>query len=406
LGYHIFWFNGAVRNKRKFEMNKSDFINPIFFRPPNSIIKQIFHKEEISGEFDYIKINNKNRINFQFNDVDDIRKYHYESSPVGAIIFSGIASKLKNTGFSIKDISKDIEYFSMYIQELQSRLCAQIDKVKPQLLVTINDRLPGSSLSLAIARRLNISTKVFYWGSGMNKIIGYDNSLYDFDEWRLMTKQNFLKSKINNSNLSKAKVEIEKLVKSPSFDSRGFLKYQKLGTSVVKKNRLIVFYAASEHEHSPLIFRKNNSFSSQYTAFEALQQICIELNYQLVIKYHPIRKNNKLFDRNKFFLNDWKKITIHPDVLQLMPDSSVDTYQLMKDADINVTWSSTIGIESIVRERPTIIMGDTTWLDTNWGIHAWDVETLIVKTLNYNPMWPRPGSNRRPTAFQAVARTN
>jgi hypothetical protein len=252
MGYQVFWFNGAARNKRKFEMNRSDFIKPLFYRSPNSIIKQIFHKEEIIGVFEYIKINNKKEIKLQFNDVDDLRQYHYESSPIGAIIFSGIASKLKHTGFSIQEVSKELSYFMQYSLELKSKLSAQIDKISPQLLITINDRLPGSSLSLAIARSLNIPTKVFYWGSGMNKLVGYENSLYDYDEWRLMINQKYLKNKIIFLDLKKATTAVQNLAASPSKDSKSFLKYQILGESIIKTKKLIVFYAASEHEHSPL----------------------------------------------------------------------------------------------------------------------------------------------------------
>ena len=59
-----------------------------------------------------------------------------------------------------------------------------------------------------------------------------------------------------------------------------------------------------------------------------------------------------------------------------MPDSNIDTYQLLIDADINVTWSSTVGLESIAREKKTIIMGDSAWLNLDWGIHAWNGESL------------------------------
>lgn len=376
LGYNTIWFNGAIRNTRKFEMNKSDFINPIIYRSPVSIIQRILLQHKVEGVCDYIKPIKKSRIEHKFKNIDDLRNYHLHNSPLGAIIFSGIASKLKHTGFSVEDVSKEIIYFLNYTEEMQKQLYKQIEKTKPSVLITINDRLPGSSLSLAIARRLNISTKVFYWGSGISKIVGYEHSLYDFDEWRCMISHKISTDKINLVNLTKANEHIINLAQTPSEDSKSFLKNQKLGTSIVKKNKkLIVFYAASEHEHSPLMFRKKNKFTSQYDAFEHLQQICLKLNYQLVIKYHPTRKN-KFFSKKSHSLNDWKKIDIHPDVIQLMPDSSVDTYQLINDADINVTWSSTVGIESIVREKPTIIMGDTTWLNTSWGIHAWDIYTL------------------------------
>jgi CDP-glycerol glycerophosphotransferase (TagB/SpsB family) len=189
-------------------------------------------------------------------------------------------------------------------------------------------------------------------------------------------------SKIQKNLVTK---EIEQLANSPSKDSKIFLEYQEPGKSIEKKKKMIVFYATSEHEHSPLLARKHIKFLTQYQAFEVLQTLCIKNDYQLIFKHHPPGKKNFFKRLNKQRIHDWKKVEFYKETIQLMPDSTVDTYQLIQDADINVTWGSTVGIESIAREKPTIIMGDQTWLNKEWGIHAWDVETLeiLLKSNSY-----------------------
>lgn len=375
-GHKVFWYNAAIKNKKKFEMNKTDYINGLVYRSPIKIIKKILSMQDISGKYEYVEFPKKKKIQIEFRDIEDLKKYEIDGSPLGAIWFSAIASKLKHTGFKLEEISRELRFYSSFTRALESELTKKIIELKPSLLVTINDRLPGSSLSVSIARKLKVDTRVFYWGSEINKIVEYKNSLYDFDEWRDMIDKNYQELKLDEKKLTKAKLAIDELLANPSADSKTFLSNQIIGKSIHSKKKLVVFYAASEHEHSPLTFKKNNKFKSQYEAFKALQNICIVEDYQLVIKYHPIRKKRFSIIKKKNALNDWGKIKINPKVIQLQPDSKVDTYQLIMDSDLNVTWSSTVGKESIIREKPTIIMGDTTWLDTKWKIHAWNHKTL------------------------------
>ena len=49
---------------------------------------------------------------------------------------------------------------------------------------------------------------------------------------------------------------------------------------------------------------------------------------------------------------------------------------LLSGADINVIWSSTVGLECIARHKSVLVWGKPYWLDLNWGIHAWSVNDL------------------------------
>jgi hypothetical protein len=324
------------------------------------------------------------KLDSRIRNLDNLRGYHYNNVPIGKMIFSAISSKYGHTSLNFEKIKSEAYYYFNYLSKLESTLISNLRIVKPDLVVTINDRLPGSAMSVAVARQLGIKTKVFYWGSDINRIVGYDNSLYDFDEWREMIKKKSETLEISLVEKTKLIEKIDLFASTPSSDSETYLHFQKKGKGVSDKRKIIVFYAASEHEHSPLIYRNRIKFSSQYDAFNFLQKICKKKNYLLILKYHPLRKTQISVNSNKLKFVDWEKITIYDSVVQLLPDSDIDTYQLLIDADINVTWSSTVGLESIAREKKTIIMGDATWLNLDWGIHAWDensLEKLLENTL-------------------------
>ncbi len=383
LDYEVFWFNAAVRNKKKFEMNETDFVSRFFFKNPSEIIRRLLTDDGIHGKFDYIEIDSSNDALKHFEDIDELRNYKMKGAPLGAIIFSAIASKLKHTGFSLQEVTHYCDYYLNYTSELEKQFSNFLEEFKPDLVLTINDRLPGSSLSCALARANKIDAKVYYWGSSIDRIIDHKDSLYDFDEWRNLIQQKKTDKKISTSEEELFRKRISALSKNPSEDSKTFLSYQKKGQTVIKQGKLITFYSSSEHEHSPVLLKKRKRFDSQYDAFLVLQEICISNNFHLVLKYHPIKKSKfSKYLKISYSLHDWKKVQINPKVTQLFPDSQIDTYQLILDSDINITWSSTVGIESIMRGKPTLILGDTPWLDLNWNIHAWskrDLEKLILE---------------------------
>jgi hypothetical protein len=63
-------------------------------------------------------------------------------------------------------------------------------------------------------------------------------------------------------------------------------------------------------------------------------------------------------------------------VVEIPADSDIDTYRLIEDSALNIVWSSTVGLESIARQRPTLVLGNPHWLNRNWAIHAWSQNEL------------------------------
>jgi len=376
----IFWLNAASQGKVKYELNRSDYISPLYYRKPLKNIEKIMKSQGIEGFFELVKFCTK-KFEHGFTSISDLKSFNFDGIPLGQIIYSTIAYKKGHTGFKVESILKAINYHMNYIMEIDNLFNLKIENFMPDLIITIQDRLIASSLVLAKARRKNIKTKVYYWGNSVNKLDEFSNSLYDFSEWREKVKNNYQQ---NPPSLSEIKNIIEKILhftETPSHDSRSFIKGQIQGSSInEKKESYVVFFASSEHEHSPIYHNIANKFKSQYNAFESLQAICQKLNLKLVLKYHPVRKGIKY--KKAKFLNDWEKVKIDSNVIQIFPDSKIDTYKLITESLVNVTWNSTVGLESIARGKNTLIVGDSAWLDIETMPFAWD-ENQLEKSLSF-----------------------
>ena len=94
-------------------------------------------------------------------------------------------------------------------------------------------------------------------------------------------------------------MKVSDLATNPSSDSRQYLGAQVQGLTIQKKKKTCVFYAQSEHEHSPNFIPDTQArFQNQYTAFAALQEVAKEFDYDLVLKYHPHKVGNSSHGRN------------------------------------------------------------------------------------------------------------
>jgi hypothetical protein len=137
-----------------------------------------------------------------------------------------------------------------------------------------------------------------------------------------------------------------------------------------------VFYAQSEHEHSGhLIINPSERFSSQYEAFNSLQNVCKEMGLLLYLKLHPLPAD-KLEKSTRKTRHDWETLKFNDIVQVIEADSSIDTYELISKAKFNVVWSSTVGLECIARGIKPIVVGFPHWLNREWNMHAWTEVSL------------------------------
>ena len=293
------------------------------------------------------------------------------------MIFSSVSSALKSTSFEISNVGRFVQHYLESAFDIYQYLQDATTEIKPDLVVSINDRILGSALSLAIAEQNGIRHAVVYWGSQINSIELYENSLYDSDEWQAKVQQYWLDFPPTESDLAEIRHTIDTLASGPSKDSQKFTSGQKMGYVPELNNKTIVFYAQSEYEHSAyFIPNVSNRFTNQYAAFSCLQEVAKRYGYRLILKYHPYPKGVKTKKRNNGEHLDWKNVRIDDDVIQLDENSEVDTYELIMKSALNVVWSSTVGLESLSRCRPTLVLGNTPWLNMKWGIHGWNREAI------------------------------
>ena len=138
-----------------------------------------------------------------------------------------------------------------------------------------------------------------------------------------------------------------------------FVESQTLGRGINRPQdkTVVVFFSSSGDEISELDVEWGDYFYGQPGALEAVARICHDDDLFLVVRTHPHKRMKPARD-----VEDW-----HAAVARSNPDlhvdewSDIDSYTLMDQADVVVTFGSTTGVEAAFARKPVIVMGPSAY---------------------------------------------
>jgi hypothetical protein len=139
-----------------------------------------------------------------------------------------------------------------------------------------------------------------------------------------------------------------------------FVEAQKIGSMIElpKDKKIVVYFSSSGDEIIELDLNWDAYFGGQENALRLLSKICSEdPNIFLVVRSHPHKRHKPAND-----VKEWIAAVedANPDI-HLDPHSDVDSYALMRRADVVVTYGSTSGIEAAFAGKPVAVMGPSAY---------------------------------------------
>jgi hypothetical protein len=132
---------------------------------------------------------------------------------------------------------------------------------------------------------------------------------------------------------------------------------------------VVTFFSSSGDEMAELDFDWSQYFGGQGSALRVLADACRDRpDTMLVVRSHPHKRIKPARDVEEW-LADVESAA--PDI-HLDPYSAIDSYTLMRRADVVVTYGSTTGIEAAFARKPVIVMGPSAYgeLDCVTVVHS------------------------------------
>lgn len=373
-------FEYLIMNSRfdkYFEINKFDIWPKYRFRNPIQNVERILCNLKIKTKV--INISTLLKRDFPVESDLDLENLKVFQHQVGKIIKASVSGILNKSNFKVAEnknlIKKHIEICYVLIP-----LFNKILQTKPKCVFVSNDRFFSNALFALIARSLKIDVVVAYWGSSADNIVYIKNSLFDFEQWHNLVDSFSTNFPLHIDKQKKLVQDVLffELMKSIFQKNNIFQKDFKPGLVLKSEARKrLVFFSGSSWEFSGLTELSPESFLNQY---EALEFILCHLNseeWEIILRHHPIPYSNP-----EMFESDlWNRCRNKGNLIEVAPNSQIDSYELITSSDLVVVYSSTIGLESLCMGKATIIFGAPFWINQKWGIWA-NTKSKAIEILN------------------------
>lgn len=153
-------------------------------------------------------------------------------------------------------------------------------------------------------------------------------------------------------------------VDAPGFDYRANFKEGYQAAHNRTSFKTAAFFPSTEREFAifPEFIWRESFGGSQAEAFFAFNRIAKANGYRVVVRVHPVDGKSDKKSQDRFAETEdaiWRKLCAKSETEIIESRSPVSSYDLIKKADLCATYASSISIECILLEKPTLILGNS-----------------------------------------------
>jgi hypothetical protein len=307
---------------------------------------------------DFISPNTKYTNLPKITRTSDIREYEYKNTDCGYAVLSTYIGITRDFEPDITD-----KFTANFLQNLAITYCQIYDyfiklfETNSIVQVNIfNGRLNNNRAVLRACQYKKIDVICHELVGRSDKITKFVNVLpHDIEE----NIKNI--EALYTENICEAEDIAAEFYKSKKFgkalSDRSYVANQKLGKlppnwDASKKN--IVIFSSSEDEFKAIGKEWNGGvFSDQLTGVKLISDMIDADAHDLYLRIHPnVNAACKKYKKQVFGLN-------HNNLNLVLPNSDVSTYEMMTEADLIITFGSTIGLEAAYWGKPSILIGNS-----------------------------------------------
>lgn len=326
------------------------------------------------------KLKNSDHLKNTLNEIDFLKKADIYDSAVSTVATNQAISNPSEVDFK----EQILKYIEIGIKSYYSSI-NHLDKYNIDKIFLYNGRMARFRPLLRIAQTNNINIKVYeYPLLGFMNYIMIDNQYpHDFNNISKLLYQYFHSSNLSyDKKISLGKEWFINRVDSsnqvtdillPKFNER--MKANSMPKNWNTQNFNLVFFVSSEYEVADIKEVKNTHPHSQKNIVERINSIFPDIN--IYVRIHP-----NLEGVEKEFVKEMSNLAAFKNVNLISSKSSIDSYELMRMADLVLSFGSTVGIESAYLKKPVITVGASFYTEFGADINIQTDEELLNSIQN------------------------
>jgi hypothetical protein len=290
-----------------------------------------------------------------FNSIEELKKYEYKSYRAGLSALSSLVSFTRTSSPCLARFSRllqDVLISGISVYEYCIKL---FSKSRPDLIYLFNGRFANNRAILDAARTYCIPTMIHERGANKDRYYVKPFVPHDLEK----IKDDMLSiwnGRIKDAESLASKYFVDRRNAVP-LEWPSFVTSQQPGQAQVdlaEGQRLVSYFSSCDDEFLAVDdFYNWTTWTDQLTAVRSLIQIVSKYSFlRLIIRLHP-----HLAAKAPSELNQWLSLELPPNCSIVHPNDKTDTYALIDKSDLVITSGSTVGIESVFWNTPSICLG-------------------------------------------------
>jgi hypothetical protein len=294
-----------------------------------------------------------------FENIDELKDFEFEGVNLGVAIASRLISYYRDHKFNTKKYHKQI------IKEVKTAINIYITtkeafiKNKPDIVYVFNGRITSEHPIIQVCKQLNINYYTFeYAYTNDSYLLRKNTTVHNLDAFANEIDQMW--NLYGETNIEKChEFFLNKRLRIVNLKSTSYTKDQKFGSlpqSFNSEKKNIIIYNSTIDEYAALEGWQNPIYEDETQAIDLiLKEFKEKNNYFFYLRVHPNMKN---LPEETTQLKDIKKLGLdHSNLEIIWPNQEIDSYKLLDESDIVITFGSTIGIEAAYWNKPSILIG-------------------------------------------------
>lgn len=289
----------------------------------------------------------------------------------------------RDTGERFSPFSPIIRYLRKknvsYSEQFVKKSMGLISFLKPDQVAFFNGRqVPYFSLLKTLAERNYTFRVIESHGINHRPFIAKSIMVHSYKFQKEMLRQFTDRNKLlpNNELQNKVIEFFRNRLDGKASNARSFVEHQIRGQAKFLDNlgpkRLCTVFLSSLDEQK--IAGDEWSCETSENILKSIELIERKLHgkYKVVIRFHP----NQLTDKTKDYAILKREIIDLKNVICILPDSRISTYELLEHSDLVVSFGSSISLEAAYIGKLTLMLAKSLWDDVKGIVVAQDLRRL------------------------------